>query len=611
MKKTLLVVLCTIMVSCFSFRARAVNHAPSFTGGHKQTLSACKNSTTLINTTLSVLDIDAGQTETWSLLLPATHGAVVASYSVTSTGGTLVPVGLSYTPTTGYTGNDTFKVRITDGFASDTTMVVVTVNPLPDAGSITGASNVCVGASIPLTDGTPGGTWSAWNTNASVSGGVVTGIAGGVDTIIYSVVTSCGTAAAVKIITVDPLPDPGTIVGASAVCIGSSISLSDAMAGGGWAVSNGHATILTGVVTGVSAGVATVSYSVTGACGTATATMTITVAPVPSAGIISPSGATSICVGDTVVLSDATTGGVWGRTNSNASVNTLGTVKGLKGGVDTILYTVNNACGSDVAMKTVTVNALPVAKVIKGAASVCVGGTTTLSDETPGGVWSSSKTSVAKITSGGVVTGSSFGTATISYTVTNGCGTAMATMSFSVDLPALPILDSANTVCPGGTLTLLDLSPGGTWSSSSPFVVFAVGIPGVGAGIAIGITPGTATVTYTVTNGCGTTKATVDITVLTPEECNPPLISKPVTPVAQGLEISPNPSNGMFTMNLATNDQENAEIIITNVLGEKVMSFGAGTNHAQEVHLDVPAGVYMVTAITNGARYTTKVMITK
>ena len=106
------------------------------------------------------------------------------------------------------------------------------VNPTPDAGSISGASAVCVGANITLTDAASGGVWSASNANATVSGGVVTGVSAGIDTIIYSVTTACGTATATKTISVNPLPVAGSITGPSSVCATATITLSDATSGG-------------------------------------------------------------------------------------------------------------------------------------------------------------------------------------------------------------------------------------------------------------------------------------------------------------------------------------------------------------------------------------------
>src|SRR4051812_27211876 len=64
--------------------------------------------------------------------------------------------------------------------------------------------------------------------------------------------------------------------------------------------------------------------------------------------------------------------------------------------------------------------------IISGPSAVCVTGTVTLADAIPGGVWSSSASGIASVDPAGVVTGVAGGTATISYTVTDTCGTASA-----------------------------------------------------------------------------------------------------------------------------------------------------------------------------------------
>src|SRR5205823_4768871 len=55
----------------------------------------------------------------------------------------------------------------------------VTVNPLANAGAITGPGFVCIGTPAALSDGVTGGTWSSSNTLVATVGattGVVTGV---------------------------------------------------------------------------------------------------------------------------------------------------------------------------------------------------------------------------------------------------------------------------------------------------------------------------------------------------------------------------------------------------------------------------------------------------
>jgi hypothetical protein len=188
-----------------------------------------------------------------------------------------VATGALYGVTNG-TSNITYTLT-TGCFAS----AVATVGP-PLAGTISGPTSVCGGYTINLTETIPGGVWSCTNTNATItSGGVVTGVTAGIDTVNYTISTGCGTAVATHIVTITA--SAGTITGPSSVCVGSSITLSDAVSGGTWsssAIGIARTGSTSSVVYGVSAGTATISYMLAGCGTTMYATTTITVDPLPT-----------------------------------------------------------------------------------------------------------------------------------------------------------------------------------------------------------------------------------------------------------------------------------------------------------------------------------------
>ena len=104
-----------------------VNHAPAFTNGPTQSITVCADTVYYpLNSLLSVIDSDNAQLETWSLKSGPAHGSLVSSYGTFSTGAILIPAGLSYIPTLGYTGLDSFTVRVSDGIASDSITVYIT-----------------------------------------------------------------------------------------------------------------------------------------------------------------------------------------------------------------------------------------------------------------------------------------------------------------------------------------------------------------------------------------------------------------------------------------------------------------------------------------------------
>jgi hypothetical protein len=163
---------------------------------------------------------------------------------------------------------------------------------------------LCPSTTTTLTDAAAGGTWVSTNVHTTHSGGVVTGVTPGIDTIGYSVTNSCGTSVARAVVTVYPSPATAPITGPSAVCAGASATLSDAVAGGSWSVSSALATISgSGIITGLSAGTLTTTYAVSNYCGTSFTTRSFTVAPIVTPAVtVSASPGTSVCVGDVVHL---------------------------------------------------------------------------------------------------------------------------------------------------------------------------------------------------------------------------------------------------------------------------------------------------------------------
>ncbi len=391
---------------------------------------------------------------------------------------------------------------------------VITVNPIPAAGTISGATTVCQGATIPLSDAATGGTWSSGSpTVASVSAsGVVSGVGAGTAIISYTVTNPCGTATATHTITVTPLPTVTGVTGTAEFCSGTTTSLTDATAGGTW--SSGSTSVATvsaaGLVTGVSGGTSIISYTLTNACGSASATKTVTV-DVLSSGTIS--GFSTVCLSTTTTLTDAVAGGTWSSSNTAiATVGpTTGVVTGMSAGTANITYTVTNTCGTSSSTHAVTVIASPTVAAISGTAVFCQGTTSALTDATAGGIWSSSNTAIATVgASTGVVTGVSGGTLNITYTVSYSCGSVFATYPVTINpLPIVAAITGTGAFCLGTTTTLSDVTTSGAWSSSN----IAVATVASATGMVSSVTAGTANISYTVTNGCGGTTVSKTVTV--------------------------------------------------------------------------------------------------
>jgi hypothetical protein len=164
-----------------------------------------------------------------------------------------------------------------------TLMLTILLISLSSMGqNITGKTSVCVNSSTALSCTIPGGVWSSGdNSIASVDRltGTVTGISAGTSIITYNSPDATVTVP----VTVDRLPDPGTITGPNAVCIGHTISLASVGgdAGGTWTAKNTIVIVVKldqlGNVTGNAKGSDSVIYTVSNSCGTRTASANVSV----------------------------------------------------------------------------------------------------------------------------------------------------------------------------------------------------------------------------------------------------------------------------------------------------------------------------------------------
>ncbi|NDC39959.1 MAG: T9SS C-terminal target domain-containing protein, partial [Chitinophagia bacterium] len=415
-------------------------------------------------------------------------------------------------------GSVTISYTKTNSCGSVAATWAVTVNGTPSAGTISGPASVCLGSSITLSSTVTGGTWSATNSNASVvaTTGLVGGLAGGLDTILYTVTTSCGTGISSYTVNVGAPTSAGTISGPGNVCVGSNISLTSSVFGGSWSSSNttlASVNSSTGVVYGRASGTVIITYLISSTCGAALDTALVNVLPVVTAGTIT--GPTTVCTGGNISLSNTTSGGAWSSADASiATVNTTGTVTGVASGTTIISYTVANACSSATDTATVVVTGPTGAGLINGPRTVCTGTSASLTETLSGGSWSSSNAAVATVSATGSVFGAAAGNAVISYTATTACGTTIDT--FALNILAAPVADTiagpAN-VCTGAFVTFSNSVAGGTWTTGNAAIATVDGVGNV-----IGVATGTTNITYTINNACGTSQVSKGITVSLPAD---------------------------------------------------------------------------------------------
>lgn len=322
------------------------------------------------------------------------------------------------------------------------------------------STTVCNGSTVTLTGTATGATSYSWagpgSFASSTQTNTLTATAASAGIYTMTAISVCGATATRTTSTLIVHNPPAAITGILTSCTGVSTTLADAVAGGTWSSSNGtKATIdnTTGVVHSVSGGTAVMKYTISG-CPVASATFVVKAAPVTI------NGTKTICSGTSTTLSCSALSGSWSSSDSSiASINpSTGVMRGVSGGLANITY--DNGCGY--AVTQVKIKTVPAP--IVGSSAVCVASTTSISDPTPFGIWSSSNTSKAKVDTNGVVLGISAGVVSIRYAT--GCGT---TASYTMTVNALPAaIGGSNLICLGTTGTLSDATAAGVWSSSDP-----------------------------------------------------------------------------------------------------------------------------------------------
>ncbi len=508
-----------------------INVIPAAISGSAQ---VCQGSTTPLATTTP-----GG---TWSIT-PTTYALIGATTGVLS----------------GVLAGSPSTVKYTAGGCSTT--ILVTVNPLPAV--ITGTSHVCQGSTVILTSSPATGTWSTTSGFFTVTPGpatstVVTGGSVGVGTVVYTLPTGCLRS---TLVTVNLTP--ANIIGPASVCVGHTAILSDATPAGTWSSSNTAVATIgpgTGIVTGVTAGIVTITYTI----GSCIATTSFSVVAPPMAIV----GSAAVCVGSCTTFTDPTLGGTWSSSMpSYATVNsTSGVVCGIASGTVIISYGAGSGCQ---AVLPIVVN--PVAPIL-GPLTVCEGQDINLTDTALGGTWLSSSTSIATVTGGGVVHGVAGGTVTIDYLLPTTC---MASVVVTVN-PMPAAITGTTHGCVGQHVPLSTTSTLGTWTSSNTFVATVDA-----SGIVTCNNPGITTISYSYssTTGCATT-------MLFTVNANPPAIGGPNVVCLHYTITLTDAGVGTWSSSLSTTAGVGSSdgIVIGNALGSATISFTATSTGCPALH---------------------------
>jgi trimeric autotransporter adhesin len=338
---------------------------------------------------------------------------------------------------------------------------VITVKALP---IISGVLAVCKNAQTQLTGSGTAATINAWTSSnpltATVSNaGLVTGVLAGTSIITYTNSLSCSQNA---VVTVKAIAEINNVT--TKTCTGSPFSYTppDGFNGNVVPIGTTYSWSIPSVTGGITGGLAntnmsaiegslvspsnlsqTAIYTVipfaTGCIGNSF-TLSVAVHPIPATPVITASGLTTFCNGETVNLaSNAATGNQWFRNGVAINLATGAILNVADSGAYTIVVS-SNGCSSSASVATIiTIHLLPVISVTSVPAneSVCAGFAASLT----------ASGAVSYIWSGGIVNGVSFiPTQTDVYTVTgkdvNGCtNTQTATITVN-PLPPIPVVNN-------------------------------------------------------------------------------------------------------------------------------------------------------------------------
>lgn len=446
---------------------------------------------------------------------------------------------------------------------------VVTVLALP--ANITGTLVACQGSTTTLSSTTSPLNWTSSNTTVATVG-ATTGVVSG-NTLGTATITATGANGCTRSVVVTVNAVPAALTGTATLCVGSSTILSSTTTGGTWSSSTPFvATVASGTVTGVTAGTANITYTVSG-CST---TRTVTVNSLPSTF----TGASTVCSGSSVTLSSTPTTGTW--TSSNTTVATVGAgtglVNGVTAGTANITYTIPNGCER---VRTITVNALPPA--ISGPTTLCPGSTATLTNTATPGTWASGNTAVATIVTGtGAYTGVAAGTSAITYTQTStGCNTAIV-VTISAAPPAVITPLGDTIMCPGDFVSLsVSTSPGVSYQW------FSGGTPIVGASgpVLVVTTGGSYSAMVSISTGCSATSVPMTVTV-TPATASITVVGGTTT-TCDGTPV-------ILNANTGTGLSYQWELAGTAIPGATTATYNATATGSYGVRVTNPAGCWAV-----------------
>ena len=176
-------------------------------------------------------------------------------------------------------------------------------------------------------------------------------------------------------------------------------------------------------------------------------------------------------------------------------------------GMDSMTVMVSNGVDSNLTSIYFNMDRrMDFAGAISGPSSLCVAETVLLTADSSGGVWTTNNLNA--VVRGGLVTGQSAGNVTVTYTITNSCGTVFSKKDLLVySLPNAGKINGDSLYCIGDVTFLTETIVGGVWSAKNNVVDITAN------GGVLANRPGLDTIFYTVDDGTCTNRANYTVSV--------------------------------------------------------------------------------------------------
>jgi hypothetical protein len=196
-----------------------------------------------------------------------------------------------------------------------------------------------------------------------------------------------------------------------------------------------------------------------------------------------------------------------------ATIDGNGVVTGGTAGTVTVQYSVPGGCGISTVTKPLTVNPTPTAAISYTGSPYCNTGSAGVTRVgQSGGTYTASPTGLSlNSVNGNINLGASLGgTYTVTYTFSSGGCSNTTTASVTINSkPVVASIQGSSFICTGQSSLFTDATPDGVWSINNLSGSATVDQNG----LVTGVTAGTVSLSYVVTNDCGPTTVTKSISV--------------------------------------------------------------------------------------------------